>query len=607
MMAGLERRNLFHWAALVALAILCCSLAVLQYSWIGAISRAEQERLKTGLQSALNRLSDNFDEEIESACFALQPSNAEVDELGRENAYVARYAQWRSSTRHPELFQAVAIAIPRDDSADLEILDRDGKRFIEAAWPASWDNLHRQLQSRLSHGPPGRFGGRPDDSNVFEVPRFGPSRQMGPGAVFGRRGPGEPGRGGPGPGRPRPNGPGPGGPGLGGPGPRPAEQDWLVVELNVDYVSHKFLPALLATHLGGVMEYDAEVYSRSDPSRVIYRSKSDAAHRIGSGADGSVSIFSFRRGPRRPPGPAGADFDGRWQLVVQSHAGSLAALVQRTRIRNLAVSAAILLMLVATVALLLRSSRQAQRLAELQMNFVAGISHEFRTPLTVIRTAAFNLKGKFAANPAQVERYGALIQEESEKLTALVEQVLRFASTRAGRVIAEKTPVFVDDLIEDLLRSRQNVLEGSGFTVEKNIESDLPPVMADEVSLKQAVQNLLDNAVKYGRNGTNWIGISASSVTTEAGLAVDLRVADHGPGIPAEEQAQIFDAFFRGKRAIDDQIHGSGLGLNLVKKIIEAHGGSVRVVSDPSKGTEFVVRIPAAPQEIRNELAHSLG
>src|SRR6478672_6428201 len=162
MMAGMERRNTFQWAALVALAILCCSLAVLQYSWIGAISRAEQERLKTGLQSALNRLSDNFNEEIESACFALQPSGAEVDELGRENAYAARYGQWRNSTRHPELFRAIAIAVPRTDGVDLEIFDRDGARFVESAWPAFWENLHRQMEARVNHGPPGHFGGNSD-------------------------------------------------------------------------------------------------------------------------------------------------------------------------------------------------------------------------------------------------------------------------------------------------------------------------------------------------------------------------------------------------------------------------------------------------------------
>jgi signal transduction histidine kinase len=189
----------------------------------------------------------------------------------------------------------------------------------------------------------------------------------------------------------------------------------------------------------------------------------------------------------------------------------------------------------------------------------------------------------------------------------LVEQVLRFASVRAGRVIAEKTPVNIEQLIEDLLRSRKHVLEAAKFTVEKELQPNLPPVMADEMALRHAMQNLLDNAVKYGVNGSNWIGLSASMLSINGETAIDIRVSDRGPGIPVEEQSQIFDAFFRGRRALEDQIHGTGLGLNLVKKIIEAHGGSVRVHSEPMKGAEFIVTIPAAPQELRNECAHSLS
>ena len=88
---------------------------------------------------------------------------------------------------------------------------------------------------------------------------------------------------------------------------------------------------------------------------------------------------------------------------------------------------------------------------------------------------------------------------------------------------------------------------------------------------------------------------------------VEIRVVDRGPGIPAEEQRQIFDPFFRGKWALRDQVHGSGLGLSLVKGIVEAHGGTITVHSVPAKGTEFVVRIPAAPREHQDEFAHSSG
>src|SRR5258706_16336912 len=116
--------------------------------------------------------------------------------------------------------------------------------------------------------------------------------------------------------------------------------------------------------------------------------------------------------------------------------------------------------------------------------------------------------------------------------------------------------------------------------------------------MKHALQNLMENALKYGTEGSNWIGVFASLAPGKNGAAaVEIRVADRGPGIPEDEQEQIFDPFFRGRRAVEDQVHGTGLGLNLVKQIVEAHGGTIRVKSDPSKGTEFVMLIPAAPAE----------
>ncbi|MGB9610053.1 MAG: sensor histidine kinase, partial [Bryobacteraceae bacterium] len=115
---------------------------------------------------------------------------------------------------------------------------------------------------------------------------------------------------------------------------------------------------------------------------------------------------------------------GRLWLSARHRAGSLDAVVARTRQKNLAVTGAILLLMMAALAALIVSTRRAQRLAELQMDFVTGVSHELRTPLTVIRTAAYNLRGRLAQNPAMVEKYGALIQKESERLTQIVEQVL---------------------------------------------------------------------------------------------------------------------------------------------------------------------------------------
>jgi signal transduction histidine kinase len=597
-MDTLQQRSWLAWATVGVLAVLCVSLALLQNHWIAEVSRAERERLQQQLQTELSHLSREFNAEIANACAGLMPSYPEIEELGREKAYANRYLQWKQS--HDRIFSRIALAVPHDVSLDLRNLDREKAEFSPAAWPAEWSAARDELLARLNHT--GLFGRVPaGPSNLITVPRFG--------------GPGQP------------------------------EQEWLVVEVNLEYVRGTMIPELLRRYLaagGAKLDYQAEVVESADPSKVIFRSASGTDNRILRSHDAAVPLFDinlfavmrlrqpqmrgFYRGgsgppppglPGPPPGglgpPPGGPGDmprppgaARWQLLVRHQAGSLEAVVSRARWQNLATSLGILLLILATVAALVRFSRRAQRLAELQMNFVAGVSHELRTPLTVIRTAAFNLRGKIAARPEQVERYGALIHDESEKLEMLVEQVLRFSSARAGHAIRAREPVAIETVIDEGLRSTSAAIAGSKCIVEKQIEADLPLVLADQLAMKHAFQNLVENAIKYGTEGSNWIGVFASRAPGQNGAAIEVRVADRGPGIPSDEQEQIFDPFFRGRRAIEDQVHGTGLGLNLVKTIVEAHGGTIRVKSEPSKGTEFVMTIPAAPPELQDEFADSV-
>ncbi len=120
-------------------------------------------------------------------------------------------------------------------------------------------------------------------------------------------------------------------------------------------------------------------------------------------------------------------------------------------------------------------------------------------------------------------------------------------------------------------------------------------ILADELALTHALENLIDNAAKHGGHPEPWIGVSARDVEDRGKTFVEISVVDHGLGIPREEQSSIFEPFYRGRRAMEDQVRGTGLGLDLVKKIAEAHGGSIRVISEPLKRTEFILRLPAAP------------
>ena len=573
---NLKQRAWLYTTCVAILVVLCGVLAVLQYRWIGEVANAEQDRLQAELQSRLGLLRRNFNDQVSAACFAFVPSPSQVEKLGRERAYAEQYKRASESSR--QIVRRVALAVPENGQIHLSLLDSTGERFSPADWPASWLPMQNRLYARLRNEPVGRNHPRP--AALVEFPRFGAALKT----VAERQ--------------------------------RIPEQEWVILELNLGYLRTAILPGMLDRYLSeaGRMDYDTRVLDSDDSSVQIDQLAASERDRGGSTqADAWVTLLevpptAFGPGPQQPPGAALSSDRGHgaWILLVQHHAGSLDAIVAQARRRNIALSAGLLLLILATVVSLTRFSRGAQRMAELQMNFVAGVSHELRTPLAVIRTAAFNLRRKFAHKPEQVGRYASLIQSESEKLGALVEQVLRYGTTQAGRVIGTREPVAIEQLIEESLRA-SGVAQENGLVVEKRLESGIPPVLADEEALKHAVSNLLDNACKYGAKETHWVGIFAAPVSNGRGRGVEIRVVDRGPGIPREERAHIFDSFFRGRRATDDQLHGTGLGLSLAKKIIEAHGGTIRVDSEPNQRTEFIVTIPAAPAEHKNELAHSIG
>jgi signal transduction histidine kinase len=573
----MDYRPMLSWLVLSALFVLCGILGYLQYRWTGEVSMAARDRLRAGLQAGLNRLSRDFDAEIAAACHAILPPGTPDDVQSLEAQVGGRYREWRKAGHGGRLFDRVALALPRRNSLALVIADPDSGVFHEAEWPAEWVPLRISIEARLAPGPARDSlmpGGGPRNAvdRVFEVPVFRASDSGERPGPFGRR-----------------------------------ETGWAIFSVNLPFVREVLIPELLQHHLGTAADYQAAVVTGGV---VIYESDPGLGRKLANGADGAVRLFDppsdqfYRTRPPAPPdardrrpgaerGP-GAE-PGRWQMFVRHRAGSLEAVVARTRRRNLAVSGGILVLLAASAAALISFTRRAQKLALLQMEFVAGVSHELRTPLTVIHTAAHNLQGKLAGNPGQVERYGALIQTESGKLKDLVEQVLLFARSNAGRAVQKREVLSAETLVEESLESTRAAIEGAACVVETKIAPALPPIAGDAVALKQAIQNLLGNAAKYGADGGRWIGVFVSPAADRR--EVEIRVADRGRGIPPREQARIFEPFFRGRHAVERQIHGTGLGLSLVKEIVEAHGGSVRVRSEPGKGTEFIVLLPALPPE----------
>ncbi|HWI16492.1 MAG TPA: HAMP domain-containing sensor histidine kinase, partial [Vicinamibacterales bacterium] len=265
------------------------------------------------------------------------------------------------------------------------------------------------------------------------------------------------------------------------------------------------------------------------------------------------------------------------------------------RMRNLVISSSVLLLLTLAIGLIVVSARRAQELARQQMEFVAAVSHELRTPVSVIGTAAGNLADGVVGDPQRVRKYGETIQGEARRLAETVERVLQLAGIAAGKAAAARTPVNPDVLVQESLSACRTEIENAGVNVELAIAEDLPSIVGDATALRSALQNLISNAVKYGGDA-RWLRISAREVTGSGSRVpgkVLFTVEDRGIGIDGEDKKHIFEPFYRGREAVSQQIQGSGLGLNLVHRIAEAHDGTVTVTSEPGKGSTFTLALPA--------------
>ena len=238
------------------------------------------------------------------------------------------------------------------------------------------------------------------------------------------------------------------------------------------------------------------------------------------------------------------------------------------------------------------------QLAKLQMEFVASISHELRTPLAVLMSAADNLADGLVEGKAALHKYGAILQHQSRSIGVLVDQILLFASTEDGKKHYTLEPLEVAPLIDSIVSSTERLTKEAGTTLELQIDSQLPFILGNRTGISQCMQNLIGNAVKYG-GADRRIVLKASAVSGGSGSDGEVRISvtDHGIGIEPSELPHIFDPFYRSPRVRAAQIHGTGLGLSLAKRIAESMGGGLSVTSEHSAGSTFTLHLQIAKGE----------
>jgi signal transduction histidine kinase len=238
-----------------------------------------------------------------------------------------------------------------------------------------------------------------------------------------------------------------------------------------------------------------------------------------------------------------------------------------------------------------RDVRRELRLAAMRSQFVSSVSHELRTPLAAIRMFAETLRMGRTSGPEAEAEYLDTIVNESERLTRLLDNVLDFSKIERGERSYRRRPVSLAEVVRAAARTLHYPLSNQGFNLRLEIEDGLPTISADTDAIEQAVLNLLTNAMKYSGDSRE-IGLK---LLRRDGNAV-IQVTDHGVGIPAGEQARIFQKFYRIPTPGNRQVPGTGLGLTLVDHIVRAHGGRVEVESAPGQGSTFSIVLPLEEQ-----------
>ncbi len=613
------KRSRLQIFLVAALLVLLGVLAALQYVWLGQISEAEKDRLSRRLQTDTERFGEDFNREIQNAYINFQADES-LWQQKNWALFNERYDFWRGRTAYPNLIKDFYYLENKDGGAVLRY-DAEKREFSETAATDELQSFKAAAIDEKTFQPvdEARFA---LVMTIFETPktfdRIMIRRAKQPGQaedVLPTKTKIE----------------------------MPERKGFLVIKLDETVVKDQILTDLAKKHFpegdfnlavknnNGQTIFQTREVTAADqtvklfglsPDNLVFFANSGILPRTPQSADKKSVVVSqsFKThtfstvetetvsSDKLPERQAGSTFElklksgenpatiiqtrlpgeGNWTLNVQHGAGSLDKFIANTRNRNLGVSFGILSLLAISIVLIFISAYRARVFAQRQVDFVSSVSHEFRTPLAVIYSAGENLADGVAREEKQVSRYGNLIKSEGKKLSKMVEQILEFAGANAGKTKYDFRSRTVKTIVEDALRECQPLIEGKDFEVECEIAENLPLVQADAAAMSRAIQNLISNSLKYSKPALKWLKISA----TNGGGKVKIAVEDNGIGIAPADLKHIFEPFYRAKAVVDEQIHGNGLGLSLVKETVEAHGGKISAESEIGKGSKFTIQLP---------------
>jgi two-component system sensor histidine kinase SenX3 len=604
-----------HILWIAALCLLPCLLGlvgVMLYRTTTQLSDATEARIGGNVESLMIGWQLDLYRHFSAICISLQvgPDSGAFDDWA---AFSDRYEQWRHTTARPQLVQGLYLwETSQKTPAQLFRLESSSRAPRAVVPDPGLTPLLTRLQARSSSLYTGLRAWQPMDpadlSKTADPHNTAPQREYFTGWQFDQsipaivhpivhhRLPPE----------------------LDNPQSRDAV-DWIIIVLDPGTIQSQLLPELTRRHFetAGKADYTVVVAALGSQNRTLYESGGSNHANNRDQSDAAMNIFG------RPPRATEDNFweavtnanavktqnwhlfsgpiwfpvfqystgEDRWMLFLTHRTGRLEDVVVQVRRVNLFAGGIVLVLLAASVSLVATAALRARSFARLQMDFVASISHELRTPLTAIYSAGENLSDGVVEKKPQLKQYGTIIITQARQLMDLVDQILAFASTRNGERQYDLQHLNVSDIVDLALRNSRAVIQAGGFTVEKEIEAELPPVKGDQSAIASCMQNLLVNAVKYSGESRR-ICITAKRSQVHRTQEIRISVQDFGTGIESGDLQQIFKPFYRSARAKSAQIHGTGLGLAVAKEIAEAMGGTLSVISELGVGSTFTLHLP---------------
>jgi two-component system, OmpR family, sensor histidine kinase SenX3 len=624
----------FALALPICLILLVVALGALQYRWLGQVSEAERAQLQRSLNQRARDFAEDFDREIGLAYSLMVLDEASTTTGDPYRVMDAHYTVWKGRARYPDLIKGLYLT--RVDTVTSERSLSQLQIGTGTGQPVAWPKQFEALRTSAARPMPAMLPGLRTQlfslSGIYEsVPALvipvsqPPQRIASDSDVFVTF-------------------------------QAPSNMS-VIVELDHDVLAGRMLKDMVDRHFpdGDAGRYHIAIRG-SSPNPLFVRGVTDPSTVTIVNADAAASFFSTphmemvaralsegrgvswqlettasaterkavegrlrttiegRQIPRtggtskfsvmvqERTGSMSAATEpimlstmGGWTIALRHGAGSLDAAVDQARRRNLAISFSILSVLAIGVGIIVANARRSEKLAAQQMDFVATVSHELRTPLAVIRAAAQNLSAGVVEDPGRAKRYGELIENEGRRLTDMVEEVLEFAGLSGQRRPLALKPIDLAALVKDVVGSSSALIAAAHADTEVKVDEPVPLVNGDEEALRRAINNLLANALKHGRDG-HWVGIKVTHHEQQGRDEVHVAVSDRGRGLDPEDVSRVFEPFYRGRHAVDQQIKGNGLGLSLVQRIAEAHGGRATVASVPGEGATFTLQLPVAAE-----------